>query len=98
MPDYGLLHCAEVGLRSRTKALRRAYLFGLSGPCMIFPDSKRPQCLEEGPPASLGAHGRDFRGSTGLQRVCVDILHKKQGEKVWKTEKFWLDFPGLFMI
>ena len=48
--------------------------------------------------ASLGAHDRDFRGGTGLQRINVDILHKKQGEKVWKTEKFWLDFPGLFMI
>ena len=28
----------------------------------------------------------------------VDVLHKKQGEKVLKTENFWLDFPGLFMI
>ena len=96
MPDFGLLHCAEVELSSRLQIpAPRIFVWDKR---TIPPNCERPQCLEEGPPASLGAHGRDFRGSTGLQRVCVDILHKKQGEKVWKTEKFWLDLPRVFMI
>jgi len=73
VPDFGLLHCAEVELRSRLQ---------ISAPRIVVWDKRaRPPNCER--PASA---------------VCVDILHKKQGEKVLKTEEFWLDFPRLFMI
>ena len=78
--------CAEVRLSSRLQ--------------IPAPRMKCERNLPSGITRSLSVcdRGRAFPGRARLQWVCVDILHKKQGEKVWKTEKFWLDFPGLFMI
>ena len=65
MPDFGLLHCAEVRLSSRLQIpAPRIFVWDKRA---RPPNCERPQCLEEGQPASLGAHGRDYRWSARLQ-------------------------------